>query len=104
MNSSALAEWSLFAFGVAVTLVGVIAAKQVPKLFKGKSIQNVVDSANAIIEMYEKHVGALELKVGELEKQITSLEAKLDETLKHNTTLQNLLMASPAITPPVSPP
>ena len=64
MNSSALAEWALFAFGALAALIGVIVARQVPKLFKGKSIQNVVDSANAIIEMYEKHVGALELKVG----------------------------------------
>lgn len=103
MNSSALAEWSVFAFGIIVTLAGVAAARQIPKLFKGKSIQNVVDSANAIIEMYEKHVGALEIKVGALETEVAALTAKLDETLKHNITLQNLLMASPAITPPVSP-
>jgi hypothetical protein len=97
VNSSALAEWSLFGFGVAATIVGAIIARQVPKLFRGKSIQSVVDSANAIIEMYEKHVGALELKVGALEKEVTALTAKLDETLKANSILQKLLAASPPI-------
>jgi peptidoglycan hydrolase CwlO-like protein len=100
VNSSALAEWALFGFGVVVTLLGVVAAKQVPKLFKGKSIQNVVDSANAIIEMYEKHVSALELKVDSLEKEVSALTAKLDETLKANNVLQRMLAASPAINLP----
>jgi len=100
VNSSALAEWALFGFGAIVTLLGVVAAKQVPKLFKGKSIQNVVDSANAIIEMYEKHVSALELKVDSLEKEVSALTAKLDETLKANSVLQRMLAASPAINLP----
>lgn len=100
MNSSALAEWALFFFGVLATLVGIIAARQVPKLFKGKTIQNVVDSANAVIEMYEKHVGALELKVDSLEKEVASLTAKLDETLKANSALQKILAASPPINLP----
>ena len=90
----------MFGFGAIVTLLGVVAAKQVPKLFKGKSIQNVVDSANAIIEMYEKHVSALELKVDSLEKEVSALTAKLDETLKANSVLQRMLAASPAINLP----
>jgi peptidoglycan hydrolase CwlO-like protein len=104
VNSSALAEWSLFAFGVIATLVGVVVSRRVSDLFKGKSVEHVVDTANSIIEMKDSHIGALETRVGALEKEIASLTAKLDETLKHNTTLQALLMASPAITPPVSPP
>jgi hypothetical protein len=94
----------LFAFGVIVTLVGVIATRQVPKLFKGKSVEHVVAAANSIIEMKDSHIGALEARVGAMEKEVASLTAKLEETLQHNIALQNLLMASPAITPPVSPP
>lgn len=100
MNSSALAEWALFGFGVIAALLGSLIAKQVPKLFRGKSIQEVVNSANAIIEMYEKHVGALELKVDSLEKEVTALTAKLDETLKANSALQKILAASPPVTLP----
>lgn len=100
MNSSALAEWALFFFGVVSAVVVAIIGKNVPKLFKGKSVQEVVDSANAIIEMYEKHVGALELKVGALEKEVASLTAKLDETLKANSVLQKLLASSPPISLP----
>lgn len=100
MNSSAAAEWALFIFGVIAALIGVVVSKHVPQLFKGKSVQDVVDSANAIIQMYEKHVGALELKVGALEKEVSTLTAKLDETLKANNVLQKLLMAAPPMTPP----
>lgn len=100
MNSSAAAEWALFAFGVLAALVGSLIRKHIPKLFKGASVQEVVNSANAIIEMYEKHVGALELKVGALEKEVAALTAKLDETLKANTALQKILAASPPVTLP----
>lgn len=100
MNSSASAEWALFLFGVLATLVSIVAARQVPKLFKGKSIQNVVESANAVIDMYEKHLGALELEVGSLKTQVASLEAKLEETLAKNDALQKLLLASPAVKAP----
>lgn len=100
MNSSALAEWAIFAFGAVATLFGVIMARQVPKLFKGKSIQNVVDSANAVIQMYEKHVGALELEVKGLKTEVAGLSAKLEEALAKNDALQKLLLASPAVTFP----
>lgn len=100
MNSSALPEWAFFALGIASAIVTAVVTKQVPKLFQGKSIQNVVDSANAIIQMYEKHVGALELKVESLEKEVSALTAKLDETLKANSTLQKILAASPPVNLP----
>lgn len=100
MNSSAAAEWALFAFGVIAAILGGLVRKHIPKLFKGASVQEVVNSANAIIEMYEKHVGALELKVTALEKEVTALTAKLDETLKANSVLQKMLAASPPITLP----
>jgi peptidoglycan hydrolase CwlO-like protein len=103
VNSSALAEWSLFGFGVVATIVGYFVARHAPKLFQGKSNQNVVDTANAIIEMYEKHVGILQIEVTSLKDKVASLSAKLDDTLKKNEALQNLLLASPAMKLPEAP-
>jgi predicted nucleic acid-binding Zn-ribbon protein len=99
VDSNTISNFALFGLGIVTAIVTTLLAKGSSKLIRGKSIKEVVDSANAIIEMYEKHVGALELKVGTLEKEISALTSKLDETLKHNEALQKLLMASPAIMP-----
>jgi peptidoglycan hydrolase CwlO-like protein len=101
MDSNTLSNFFLFGLGIITTVVTALltmwVSKNSAKLVRGRSIKEVVDSANAIIEMYEKHVGALETKVGDLEDKITGLQNKLDETLKHNEALQKLLMLSPAM-------
>lgn len=97
MDSNTLSNFLLFGLGIATAAVTTILVRGSSKLMRGRSIKEVVDSANAIIEMYEKHVGALETKVGELEAQISSLKTKLDETLENNQALQKLLLSSPAI-------
>jgi peptidoglycan hydrolase CwlO-like protein len=104
MNSSALAEWAMFIFGIGTVIVALRIGAVSSKVLSGKSVQEVVNSANAIIEMYEKHVGALESEVNGLRTQVASLESKLDETLKHNEALQKLLMVSPAMTVHLQPP
>jgi peptidoglycan hydrolase CwlO-like protein len=96
----AIPTWGLFFLGAVTALVTVVAGKYSTKLFTGKGIKDIVDSANAIIQMYEKHVGALELEVTQLKTQIAKLEEKLDQTLQHNEALQKLLLASPAVTLP----
>lgn len=98
---SDIPTWGLFALGVISTIgagtVIVVVSRYSSKLFKNKSVRDVVDSANAVIQMYEKHVGALELEVNSLKEEISKLKEKLDETLKHNEALQKLLLASPAV-------
>lgn len=103
MNSSATAEWALFGFGLLTAAVAGIVYKYVPRLFKGKSIQEVVDGANSVIALYDNHVKALMLKVESLESEVASLTAKLDETLKANGVLQRMLAASPPINLPEVP-
>ncbi len=97
MDPNTLSNFLLFGLGIATTAVAVLLARNSSKIMRGRSIKEVVDSANTIIEMYEKHIGILETKVGDLQEQITSLETKLDETLKKNDALQKLLMVSPAM-------
>lgn len=92
--------WGLFVLGALAGFIATVASKNTGKLFNGKGIKDIIDSANAVIQMYESHVGALELKVGSLEKELGVLTAKLDETLKHNEALQKLLLVSPAVTLP----
>jgi len=94
--------WGLFVFTFFAGVIAAVASKNAGKLFNGKGIKDIIDSANAVIQMYESHVGALELKVGSLEKEVSSLTAKLDETLKHNEALQKLLLVSPAVTLPAA--
>lgn len=96
MNETA-GTWALVVLAAGGGFVAAFVSKYTSNLLRGKSIKDVVDSANAIIEMYEKHVGALELKVGDLETQVTALSGKLDETLRHNIALQKLLLESPAL-------
>jgi hypothetical protein len=97
VDANTLSNFLVFGLGIATTAVAIILAKNGSKLLRGRSIKEVVESANAVIDMYEKHVGALELKVGDLEKQIGDLKTTLDDTLRHNIVLQNLLMASQPI-------
>jgi peptidoglycan hydrolase CwlO-like protein len=92
--------WGLLVLGAVTAFITVGISKYSTKLFNGKGIKEIVDSANAVIQMYEKHVGALELEVTNLKNQIEKLEGKLDETLKHNEALQKLLLVSPAVTLP----
>jgi peptidoglycan hydrolase CwlO-like protein len=92
--------WGLFFLGAASVVVAVIAGKYSSRLLTGKGIKEIVESANAIIEMYEKHVGALELEVSSLKREVANLTSKLDETLTQNAALQKLLLASPAVTLP----
>lgn len=91
--------WGLFFLGAASVVVAVIAGKYSSRLLTGKGIKEIVESANAIIEMYEKHVGALELEVASLKKEISSLSTKLDLSLERNDALQKLLLVSPAVAP-----
>jgi hypothetical protein len=97
VNSSAAAEWAMFALGAIGVALTALLSKYAAKLLPGKSIQGVVDSANAIIDMYDKHVKALELEVGRLKDEVAGLTAKLDETLKANSVLQRILAESPPI-------
>lgn len=97
MNSSAISTWALVFLGAAGALVATVVAKGASNLVKGRSIDEIVNSANAIIEMYEKHVGALELKVGDLETKIAALTAKLEDSMAKNEKLQQLLLAAPAM-------
>lgn len=94
--------WGLFALTFFAGVIATYASKNAGKLFNGRGIKDIIDSANAVIQMYESHVGALELKVGSLEKELVALTAKLDETLKHNEALQKLLLVSPAVTLPAA--
>lgn len=107
VDSNTISNFALFGLGIVTTIVTVLITLKVSKstsnIIRGRSIKDVVDSANAIIQMYEKHVGALEAKVGDLETQITSLTTKLDETLLKNDALQKLLMVSPAMKLVVAP-
>lgn len=92
--------WGLFALTFFAGAIATVASKNTGKLFNGKGIKDIIDSANAVIQMYEKHVGALELEVTNLRTQIEKLEGKLDETLQHNEALQRLLLGSPAVALP----
>jgi len=100
MTSADLAAWAWVFIGASSAFVITIATKFSSRLLKGRSIKEVVDSANAIIQLYENHIGVLETKINSLESDIKLLKTKLDETLAHNEALQKLLLASPAVTLP----
>lgn len=95
--------WGFFILGVLSAAVAVFLSKNTSKLLVGRSVKEVVDSANSVIELYDKRADALELKVAELTEELAAVRKKLEETLAHNEALQRLLMASPAINPAVSP-
>jgi peptidoglycan hydrolase CwlO-like protein len=102
MDPNTLSNFLLFGLGIATTAVAIILAKNSSKIMRGRSIKEVVDSANAIIELYKNNIGVLENKVGDLEKQVASLETKLDETLKHNEALQKILLSAQPVTVPIT--
>lgn len=95
-----LPTWGLFVLGAIGGGVTVIVGKYSNKLFQGRSIDQVVNSANSIIKMYESHIGLLETKVNDLETKLDNVVKKLDEALADNLKLQKLLLASPAVTLP----
>lgn len=92
--------WGFFILGVISAAVAVFLGKGSSKLLQGKSIDEVVNRANAIVDLYEAQVKALEDKVEDLTGCIGELKTKLEETLKHNEALQKLLASSPSITLP----
>lgn len=69
------------------------------RLFKTKAIKDIVDTANATLNLYEKKDQAQENKIDELETKIDNLESKidnlqsaLDRALAQNELLQTLLL------------
>lgn len=94
MNS--VPTWGFFILGVVSAAIAVVLGKGSSRLLQGKSIQEVVDRANSIIELYQNQAEGLETEVANLRTEIGELKKKLDETLSHNAKLQELLLKSPA--------
>lgn len=92
--------WGLLILAAVGGAATILVGKFANKLFQGRAIDEVVNSANNIIKMYENHISLLEKKVDDLKTEMGGLKIKLEETMAHNAALQKLLLASPAITLP----
>ena len=69
------------------------------RVFKTKSIKDIVETATTTIDLYEKKDKAQENKIDELETKIDNLESKIDSlqeslnrALAQNDLLQSLLL------------
>lgn len=80
-------------------LMAILVGWGTARLFKTKTIKDIVSTANDTINLYEAKDKAQEMKIDELEgkidglvSQVATLQSSLDKALAQNELLQKLLL------------